>query len=153
MKTLAFTLTCRPKLFRHTIDAQYQFVKDEIQLISKLHNLKFSLYTELTKSCNIHAHGIVKGNRPIRGTFKQYVHNAFRTTVSIGFIYLKDIDDIEKWYEYTIKDRVETLKDLTTRPIVMIDDCQFYSDIKLYLNHKIKILGKETNMIDLSDIV
>lgn len=116
--TRAITITIRPSHYKDDLDTQYTKSKIELAACPFL----ISLVCEVTKSCNLHFHGIIKCDPPKRGTVKQSIHNYFRKCKYLGFIYLKEITDLPKWYEYIFKEYDQTKQELYFAPQIIIDN-------------------------------
>lgn len=118
--TYAITITIRPARYKDDLDTQYCKAKQE--LLSCCYPL--SLVCELTKSYNLHFHGVIQAIIPNKGTAKQSIHNYFRKCKYLGFIYLKEITDTDIWYKYCFKNYDSTLSDLYFAPPVIIDEVE-----------------------------
>lgn len=117
MPLLAVTFTIQPKHYKECLARQYELVKEELRVTP----FAISVVAEITKSGNLHLHGIVEAKEPKRGTLKQHIIDHFRKAKVVGFIYVKEITDLEKWIGYCLKDFEKTKKDLDFAPIVMLD--------------------------------
>lgn len=127
-----FTVTLRPNMYRFTADEQFDKTHGELIIMLKILSEKFTLVTELTKSLNIHWHGIIR-----LGDKKSPFVNIFRGDKQFGFVQLSPITHSEgKVYEYLRKDLANTVKDLNRRPILS-DDYKVFSvsDLMKYGTH------------------
>lgn len=112
-----FTVTLRPIMYKHTADEQFDKAHGELMIMLRLLSEKFTLVTELTKSLNVHWHGIIQ-----LGDKKSPFVNMFRGDNKFGFVQLAPITHSkEKVYEYLRKDLANTVKDLNRRPILSDD--------------------------------
>lgn len=108
----AITLTMKPRLFKNKLEDQYDMLKDEITRLTKFNSCIF--VCELTKSMNVHAHGLV------RARSKRLVYDIFRSSNIIGFILVKPKVS-EGWLDYMFKDVKETKETLFCRHPLMIN--------------------------------
>lgn len=117
----AITVTLQPKLFKQSIEQQYDALQEDIKEIKGDSNIMISLVVELTKSYNIHAHGFICARSKIA---KRYIHDKFRKRISTGFIYLKPIDNHDVWLKYVTKNIEETRSTIYCRPPVLVDELE-----------------------------
>lgn len=114
----AFTLTLRPKLFSKEPEMQYE---DTYQVVIKRFEMlatKYTIVAELTKAYNIHYHGIVQFNLSDRKDCQKEFYKAFRNDVLIGFVNIRQIDNMGKWTEYIRKDVYRTTNVIHRRSII-----------------------------------
>lgn len=117
----ALTLTLKPNYYRYTLEEQYEYLNNEIKLRLQ-NNILISLIAEITTSYNIHAHGIIKISSNIKNA-KKYVYDCVRQSKIIGHIYVKDIDNYDKWLLYIIKEIKKTKETLNCKDPLIIDQC------------------------------
>lgn len=119
MIKLALTVTIKPNLYRHNLSVQYDKAKKELTSTP----FKISLVSEVTKSGNLHLHGIIEQVKAVsKGSFRQSVVDYFRTNKVIGYIYLKEITELDVWLDYCFKDFNKSKLEFYFAPIVMIDE-------------------------------
>lgn len=123
----AFTITLQPKLYVHDATEQYDLtftkVIDELlKLCSRnlvTNDLNFSCVAELTKSYNVHYHGIIKMRIEGKPCMKKF-HDAFRASKIFGHVDIKQMTDQKGWIEYISKDLVDT-QNMVGRPPILYD--------------------------------
>lgn len=125
----AFTITLRPKLFLQEPEVQYDMVCEYVR--KKLSSLCYSLtlIVEKTKAYNVHMHGICNFSLYKRDNFdcmKEF-HKCFRSDTLVGFVNIRQIDDMVKWKEYIKKDISATCTALNRRPI-LTDDYDVFNE-------------------------
>lgn len=118
----AITVTLKSKCHKFDIERQYDIMKFELMKFHYDVDQRATFVIELTKSYNIHAHGIVKILELHVADYKRKIYDYFRNNVRIGFILVTDITDFNKWVEYITKDVKETKLKLFLRSPILIDD-------------------------------
>lgn len=108
-----FTVTLQPKMYKFTADEQYDKTVNELLIILRILSEKFTVVTELTKSANVHWHGIIQ-----MGDKKTPFVNMFRGDSQFGFINISPIKSMEQVYNYIRKDLENTSKELNRRSIL-----------------------------------
>lgn len=105
----ALTITLKPHNYKHLAEDQYEKVKDEINLIFKRlrlrDNIKITLLSEMTKAYNIHLHGILAFNMDKHKCqdYLKYIYDIFRSSKTIGYVYVKPVVDYNIWKDYITK--------------------------------------------------
>lgn len=122
METYAITLTIKPNHYKDDILTQYSSSKNEIDQCP----YQLSLVCEFTKAHNLHFHGLVSLPKPKRGTAKGAIHNFFRKCKYLGFIYVVDLTDQRKWFQYCFKEIEVTKLDLDFAPTVIINNVDIF---------------------------
>jgi len=126
----AFTVTLNPRLYNENSEIQYD--NTSVRLLQKLSLISnnVTLVAELTKSCNIHYHGIIDFkiyNKEASLMRKFYDHfrcrhkNKHVCDCDFGFVHMKPIDNYPIWKDYITKSLTETRKAIN-RPPVLHDD-------------------------------
>lgn len=130
----SFTITLKPLMFKKEPEDQYDYVIPEIVGIMNMISLKYSMVVELTKSYNIHLHGVIQFNLTDTPCIKRW-YKAWRNQPRIGFTNIKQITDFEGWKEYITKSFKETMDNINRRPIIK-DDLELWTpiDYALYGN-------------------
>lgn len=155
----AITITLGKKLRRLcTAEDQYLAIMAIINLIETKSELRFSLIAELHKDYTIHLHGFVNVNNlskihiRYRNDLKRYIHEYIRKNYKddIGFIYIANIDDYNKWYEYCTKDSLKTYKVINYNPVIN-DALKQFDKVKLDINFPTLIAHCGYAAIDKSD--
>lgn len=149
MEALALTLTIKPKFYSKDLAEQYTLVKEELKQCP----FNKSLVTEITKSGNLHFHGVI--NVPtvgLRGTAKQAVHNYFKKCKVIGFIYVKEMTDRKGWYSYCFKELDKTKLDVYFAPTIIVDECIDFPKGLEIIQLQCDLQNKKIKMTDLNDI-
>lgn len=115
----AFTVTLKSKFYKLTPAEQYDMSYNRLYHLLQVISMPgcLTMVAELTKSCNIHYHGVIimflhKKSCRIR------FHNLFRREEYFGFVNLTQITDEKNWIEYISKDFVKTKEDLDRPPII-----------------------------------
>lgn len=123
----AFTVTLQPKLFKQEPEHQYDLTYNHVrQMIGKI-SRKFTLVSELTKSYNIHYHGIISFTiTPELKDCRKLFYKTFRNDIFVGFVNIKQIDNYPKWSEYISKDITQQTVSINRRPIIW-DDYEIFS--------------------------
>jgi hypothetical protein len=117
------TLTLRPVFYKKSLEEQYDMLYEELRnIIKKENDIRVTMIVECTKSYNIHAHGLIQLDdlKPNRVT-KRKIHDLFRSSKIIGFIYLKIMEDLLSWMIYICKDINETRLILRCRFPILFD--------------------------------
>lgn len=119
----AITITLRPKLFQLDCVEQLKSGRQEIiKFLDKNPDIRCSLAYEFTKSFNIHFHGTIKTvDMSYYTSFPKFIHDHFRKSKVIGFICIKQIDNIESWTDYIIKDYENTRQIMNEFPTIRDD--------------------------------
>lgn len=126
----AFTITLRPKCFTHEPEKQYddtaKYIMDKLQALC----YSVTLVAEATKSFNVHFHGICNFvlHRTLEKNCMKGFHKCFRNDNLVGFVNIRQIDNMEKWKDYIKKDIASTTDSINRRPIILDDYDVFNSD-------------------------
>jgi len=116
----AITVTLLPKLFKQSIEKQYEMLETEIQNMLEHRSIHLTLVVELTKSYNIHAHGFIRVSQQKNAV--RYIYDIFRNSPVTGHIYVKPVDDHPKWLEYICKSLKETKESMYCKPPIICDE-------------------------------
>lgn len=120
----AITLTLHPKVRKMNAEEQYeeyahQCVSELKRLFS---NCKLTLICEMTKTFDIHFHGVIsfdmatlRSNQNVPKMFR----DSFRNHKYIGFVLLKVIDNQSVWNEYIMKSLKDFEKDTGKFPLLI----------------------------------
>lgn len=114
----ALTITLHPRLYKMLPDEQLAQSIPEIKKL--LSNYRYSLVYEFTKSFNIHFHAIVSTCRTY-SSVSLHLHNQFRRSKYCGNIYVRQIEDWDKWVNYLKKDLSSTRKLNNLYPVIQDD--------------------------------
>lgn len=116
----SFTLTLKPKrLFQQEPEKQYDNTMYHVVNMLNSLNAKYTLIIELTKSFNIHYHGIISFLlQDNEFDCMKSFYSLFRKDEKIGYIYLKQITDFPGWIEYLRKDLYKTFMCVGRRIII-----------------------------------
>lgn len=125
----AITITLQPKLFKQSIEKQYDMLENEIRQKIETDNIYLTLVVELTKSYNIHAHGFIK---VINKNAVRFIYDSFRNNPVIGYIYVKPVDDHGKWLDYITKNLKMTKDTLNCRIPIICDELDLIGDDALF---------------------
>lgn len=130
----ALTITYLPKIRKYGTEEQYaRYTHDTIKYIqSKFLGTVMSVVCELTKSYDIHLHGIIQFNMMgLRRNINicRYFRDAFRNHPYIGYVLLKPIEDEVGWINYLQKHIEDFERDVGKQPI-LIDDYDLLLDYK-----------------------
>jgi len=126
----ACTLTLHPKVRKYTAEEQYEMFAHQLVnvLQTKFPNIKLTLVCELTKTYDIHFHGIIsfdlsslRKNQNLARMFR----DTFRGHPYIGFVLLKQITEDVVWNEYILKSTADFETDINKYP-VLIDNHKIY---------------------------
>lgn len=118
----AFTITLQPKLYRYKPEEQYDKTYMHIAKVLKALNSRVTLVAELTRSANIHYHGVIQFiNFKPKSNLTVSFHNAFRGDKYAGFIKIIPIDNESKWIEYISKDVTDTTETII-RPSIILNE-------------------------------
>jgi len=109
----AVTLTLRPKWYALSIDHQFQLARDEIDNLCIEH---IHVLAELTKSWNVHFHGIM--NAP----YERVIYDIFRKSKIIGFVCVKELDGSNRWADYCYKDVHKSQSEMLEAEIIRGED-------------------------------
>lgn len=116
MNTFYFTVTLKPIMYKMDVDRQYDETANELTVYLKSISEKLTIVAELTKSMNIHFHGIMETVH----TKRQFI-NAFRNDKKFGFVQCTVMNNYEKCCEYIGKDIKETTE-VVGRRAILIDN-------------------------------
>lgn len=117
-----FTVTLLPIMYKKDIDKQYDETANELYVSLKLLSEKITLVAELSKSFNVHYHGIIR----LDGSKRKFV-NMFRGDKKFGFVNLSPIKSESKVYAYISKDIKISTEELGRRAIIR-DDYNVFSN-------------------------
>ncbi len=123
----ACTVTLQPKCRCLNANAQYKAYTPmlEQQLRAKFPNCRLSMVAELTKTFDIHYHGIISFDQIHLGRIKnipRYFRDMFRTHSTIGFVLLKVITEDNIWLDYLLKRKQEFYDDLEESSLICDDN-------------------------------
>lgn len=116
MNTFFFTVTLKPIMYKVDIDKQYDETANELEVYLKSISEKLTIVAEITKSFNVHYHGIMKGN-----TTKRQFINAFRNDKKFGFVQCTMLVHWEKCCQYISKEVAHTTQEIGRRAILRDD--------------------------------
>lgn len=122
----AITLTLKPQWRQCTPHTQVEAALQEAIKIFSCNNMKVTLIYELTKSDDIHFHGVC--SVPLQKHIRDYqiwIRNRFRKNKLFGFMYIKPIDDMNVWKEYISKDFENTKFRMGINPL-QIDNYELF---------------------------
>lgn len=116
----SFTITTKPQLYKFDGTEQYDLctyhVAEQLESLSP----EWSAVAELTPNgFNLHFHGIIVFHKRHKNHQKQFV-DQFRGSKYVGFVNIKQIDDLDGWKVYLMKTAPE-FKKLVGRPPIMKD--------------------------------
>lgn len=118
----AITITLKPKMYKYTLAEQHKMARDEMMILRKYYDV--TIIAEITKSFNIHYHGVAKIRDmtllTMRGTVPCHITDMFRKSNVIGFVNVKPYSD-RGWIRYIVKDTSVTVKDLQEHPVICDD--------------------------------
>jgi len=123
----AITVTLHPKVRKFTAEQQYdKFAHDVvlIELLKLFPKSRLSLVCELTKSYDIHFHGIISFNMALlkaNTNVPRWFRDKFRNQSIIGFVLCKVIDNKDVWIEYILKSLPEFNKDMQRQGLITDD--------------------------------
>lgn len=128
----ACTITLQPKTRKLSAEDQYEKYAHEVVLydLQKIFpRCKLTLVAELTKSYDLHFHGIIQFDRRyIRKN--QCIERMFRDRLRlhpiIGFVMLKVITDHNIWLDYITKSQDDFKQDLLLNPVIVDDYYHFH---------------------------
>lgn len=114
----AYTLTLRPKMYSKEPESQYDETYEYVR--RKLSSLTqhYTLIAEITKSFNVHYHGVLKFELVPKMVCDKEFHRCFRNDTYIGYVNISQIKNDVTWKEYLKKDLVHTLNSLNRRPLI-----------------------------------
>lgn len=115
----AGTITLRPKLYTKEPEVQYDETYDYVRRKLSSLSTHFTLIAEVTKSYNIHYHIVIKFDLEDRkkDCMKEF-HKCFRNDNLVGFVNIRQIDDMVKWTDYLKKDLCHTVNATNRRPVI-----------------------------------
>lgn len=118
----AFTITLKPHVRKMTCEEQYDFCTSYVTKTLKgfYPNCLLSMVAEMTKSYDLHFHGIIKFynlNNGIKNISKHFT-DRFRGDKIIGYVLLKVMDDDEGWKTYLRKALCEFEASTNRKPII-----------------------------------
>lgn len=133
-----FTVTLKPICFRDDAITQYNKYAPMLDNLLIQSGLDVTFVAELTKSHNIHFHGIIRYDLRLVPRPVDKFHNTFRKHKHFGFVNISQIEDYQKVVDYMSKDLDKTANEigLILRPIYK-DDFGIFEDIEL------AIVGKD----------
>lgn len=121
----AVTITMHPKVRKYTAEEQYERFAHTV-VIESLQKLfpssKITLVCELTKSHDLHFHGIISFNLALlraNQNVPRWFRDKFRNHATVGFVLLKVIDNQEIWLDYILKTVTAFKEDLKLNPILI----------------------------------
>lgn len=119
----AVTLTFHPKVRKFTAEEQYElYAHQTVQYVQQLFpNCKLSLICELTKTFDIHLHGIIQFdllNIRTNQNMPKMFRDKFRNHSYIGFVLLKVITDDTVWFDYITKSLTDFESDTGKYPVL-----------------------------------
>lgn len=132
----AVTFTLHPKVRRFSAEEQYEKYAHQVvsQYVSTVFpGCKMSLVAELTKSYDLHFHGIIQFNMSqLRANCNvpRWFREKFRNHPVIGFVCLKAMTEDSIWIEYISKALKEFKDDLNLNPVIT-DDYNLFDKYKL----------------------
>jgi len=123
----ALTVTLLPKARLYSAKQQYQTYAPiiEQQLRAKFPNCRLTLVAELTKTFDIHFHGIIQFDMLYLGkvvNIPRYFRDMFRRHSHIGFVLLKVITEDVIWIDYLKKSIDEFYSDLNEQSTICDDN-------------------------------
>lgn len=121
----AITITLRPQMYRLDVNTQHEIAMKIIVDTFRPWICKRTVIAELTKSYNVHYHGIISSKSKCPH-FKKWIFDQFRQDKTIGFLCIKPVTDYNVWATYITKDYVETGK--YVRNFVLFDDYKVLND-------------------------
>lgn len=124
----AFTVTLRPIMFKTVAEVQFDNSYNDVCDILDKYKIKYTLVAELTKSFNIHYHGVCSFPINLSNNVMKWFHDKFRNLKKLGFVNIKVMED-RGWIEYIFKNLKETKEGINRRPI--IKDMFEYADVDL----------------------
>lgn len=114
----AFTITLRPKVFIHEPERQYDdacgYVNKKLMALCQDH----TLIAELTKNYNVHLHGICRFSLYKKRDCMKDFYSCFRNDNIVGYVNIKQIDNLTNWITYITKDLTKTYNAINRRPII-----------------------------------
>lgn len=117
----AFTITLKPHVRKMTCEEQYdKFTPYVIKTLEGFYpNCLYTMVGEMTKSYDLHFHGIIKfqTNKRIKNLLKHFC-DTFRGDKIIGFVLLKVMDDDQGWLTYMGKALDEFQASTGREPII-----------------------------------
>jgi len=108
-------------MYKLDIDKQFDETKNDIVMSLRSVSNKYTLVTELTKSFNIHYHGLIE----LQGSKRSFV-NLFRNEKKIGFVQCNPLYDEEKVATYLSKD-LEFNQNELQRRVIINDDYNLFT--------------------------
>lgn len=146
------TFTLRPTQYKHSIAVQLEKADYQILEFFEHMNTEGILVFELTKSANIHYHGILSfrcdDHRLKRLEF--YIKDYFRKSSIIGFIDMSQVLDYNKTLTYLFKDYDDTKLFTECHPIRFNQKLEYVEDIQSYMTVPHLDLDVRTNIIEAS---
>jgi len=103
----AITLTLKPAYFRHTAELQYSLTAEKICEALRCNGRnKLSMVTELTEKCNVHYHAVILIAKSLltKTYATKWLYDRCRLEPIGSQICVKQIDDLDGWKDYLIKD-------------------------------------------------
>lgn len=122
----AITITLKPLVRK--LSAQDQFERYAYRVVddvrSAFSKCRLQLVSELTKSYDIHFHGVIqfdlKGLKPSLN-LPRWFRDKFRASKYIGFVLCKVIDNTEIWKDYISKQLTAFREDIGMCPVIADD--------------------------------
>lgn len=135
----AMTITFHPRVRKYGTEEQYErYAHATIKYLQEMFpGCAMSVVCELTKSYDIHLHGVIRFNLLVmrkKCRIDRMFRDAFRVHPYIGFVMLKQIEDEVGWLNYLQKNIKEFEDDVKRQPILIDDfdvllDYQHFCDI------------------------
>lgn len=110
---LAFTITLKPSEYVNTYQDQYKGTAYVLTSIFDTNGCKYTMTAELTKSYNIHYHGIMKIPKDRSKDSIDWFFNRLRKLKFIGRSECEQVVNYNKWTTYIMKDTNRDLEVLT----------------------------------------
>lgn len=114
----AITFTLNPHMYKLMPEDQADMAVAMIKTVFPEELYKKTLVLELTKSFNVHVHGIMYSKT------KREIYDRLRKNKILGFITVKQIENWSDWVDYITKDTIVTYKQLNCRHPVPVNDHQ-----------------------------
>lgn len=127
LNDMAITITLLPKFYKKTCEEQWSFLFQDIENLRSKYLFQISLTCEFTQDMQIHLHGFISLNRlnSNNKTLRMQIKEIFAHAKVCGRIYVREIDNHDKWLTYCLKNRTETEKDLLG--VIMFDEHQYFN--------------------------
>lgn len=131
----AVTITLNPTLFNLATQFQRNEIQGALNTIVENKCAQFSLICEMTRSFNVHLHGVMRV--PITKSKKSMLHQCqevFRNVKDAGYVCIKPITEYKHWIFYCIKDYDKTFNELEGQSPVVINNMGDFTDIPTLLD-------------------